>query len=144
MEKELADMFSQVVERYRLALLQHARKCDWETFKTKAGSLFDYVEKIEMSEIEDRFFRIFKSILAVLVAVVLAIANMDASIHPDLGRVKYAIIVMAAAGSCFELCFFLNFRTYMIGKTRYYKKRKDRFIRNIEKDFREMIRQCAG
>ena len=26
----------------------------------------------------------------------------------------------------------------MIGKTRYYKKRKDRFIRNIEKDFREM------
>ena len=84
MEKELADMFSQVVERYRLALLHHARGCDWETFKTKAGSLFDYVEKIEMSEIESRFFRIFKSILAVLVAVVLAIANMDVSIHPDL------------------------------------------------------------
>lgn len=144
MEKELADMFSQVVERYRLALLQHARRCDWETFKAKAGGLFDYVERIEMSEIESRFFRIFKSILAVLVAVALAIANMDASLHPDLGRVKYTIIVLAAAGSCFELWFFLNFRMYMIGKTIYYKKRKDRFIRNIEKDFKEMTRQCPG
>lgn len=140
MKKEFADRFSEEVERYRRALLQYARKCDWDTFKMKAGNLFDYVEVIELSETERRFFRIFKSILALLIGVVIAILNMDVTVHPDLARMKFSIILLALAGSCFELYFFLGFRKYMDVKTTYYKKRKDRFIRNIEKDFREFNR----
>ena len=139
MRQELAEMFNQEVERYRLALLYYAKKCDWDRFKTKAAGLFDYVEDIEVSEIERRFFAIFKSVLVVLVAVVLAIVNMDPTMHPDLQRVRYSIIVLAVAGSCFELYSYMTFRSFMIAKTLYRKKRKARFIRGIEQDFREMV-----
>jgi hypothetical protein len=98
MNKELADRFNDNVERYRLALLDYARKCDWETFKAKAGNLFDYVEVVEVSEIERRFFRIFKSVLVVLVAVIAAIVNMDPSIHPNLDQLRYSFTVLAVAG----------------------------------------------
>lgn len=138
MKKELADKFNEEIERYRRALLQYARKCDWDTFKIKAGSLFDYVEWVEVSEIESRFFKIFKSILFVLVVILIAIVNMDVTINPDLQRLKFTVILAAIAGSCFELYFFIDFRMYMDVKTSYYKQRKDRFIRSIEKDFREI------
>lgn len=141
MKKEIADRFNEEVERYRRALLHYARTRDWDTFKKKAGNLFDYVEWIESSELENRFFRIFKSILVVLVAVVIAIVNMDVTVNPDLQRLRNSIILLAIAGSCFELYFYLDFRMYMDVKTTYYRKRRDTFIRNIEKDFREIIRQ---
>lgn len=146
MEKELGERFNDEVERYRRALLYYARKCDWETFKTRAGSLFDYVEVIELSEIERKFFRIFRAVLVMLVAVLVAIANIDVSIHPALLRIRYTVIVLAVAGSCFELYFFLNFRMFMEAKSTLYKKRKDRFIRNIEQDFRGIItsKPCTG
>ncbi len=145
MEKELAEKFNDVVERYRQALLHYARQCDWDMFKTKAGSLFDYVEVIELSEIERRFFRVFKSVLVVLVLAVAAIVNMDITVRPDLQRLRYTVIVLGIAGSCFEVYFFLTFRWFMVAKSLYHKKRKDRFIRNMEKDFRDFIAQrCAG
>jgi hypothetical protein len=143
MKKEFADRFNEEIERYRQALLYYARKCDWEKFKMKAGNLFDYVEGVELSETERRFFRIFKSVLVVLVAVVIALMNMDWTIIPGLERVRFSIIVLAIAGSCFEFYFFLNFRTYKDAKATYYQKRKDRFIRNIERDFRNMVMQAA-
>ncbi len=139
MKKELAERFNEEVERYRRSLLQYARKCDWDKFKIKAGSLFDYVEVVEVSEVERRFFRIFRSVLVVLAAVVVAIANMNTGINPELLRIKYTIITLAIAGFCFELFFFLDFRMFMQSKSAYYKTRKDRFIRNIERDFRQMV-----
>ena len=139
MEKELADRFNDNVERYRRTLLDHATKCDWEKFKAKAANLFDYVEVVEVSEIERRYFRIFKSVLVVLVAVTVAIVNMDVSIHPGLQQLRYSITVLAVAGTCFELYTYMTFRSFMIAKSLYRKKRKERFIRGIEKDFREFV-----
>ncbi len=138
MQKELADRFNDNVERYRLALLEHASKREWDRFKTKAGNLFDYVEVVEVSEIERRFFRIFKSVLIVLVAVFGAIANMNTAVHPDLQQVRYSITVLAIAGICFEVYSYMTFRSFMIAKSLYRKKRKERFVRGIERDFREI------
>ncbi len=138
MKTERADRFSENVERYRLALLEYARKCDWEKFKAKAGNLFDYVEVVEASEIENRFFRIFTSVLGVLVAIVAAIVNMDTSIHPELYQLRYSITVLAIAGSCFELYSYMTFRSFMIAKTIYRKKRRERFVKFIERDFRRI------
>jgi hypothetical protein len=138
MKKEFADSFNENVERYRMALLDHARKCDWDRFTAKAGNLFDYVEVVEVSEIERRFFRVFKSVLVVLVAVIAAIANMDPSVHPDLGQVRYSITVLAVAGTCFELYTYLTFRSFMITKSISRNKRKERFVRGIEWDFRQI------
>lgn len=139
MKKELADRFNDNVERYRLALLDYAHKREWDTFKAKAANLFDYVEVIELAEIERRFFRIFKSVLVVLVAVIAAIANMDTSMHPDLEQVRYSITVLAVAGIFFEFYTYMTFRSYMIAKSLYKKKRKERFLKGIEQDFREMV-----
>jgi len=136
MKKEFSQRFSDEVEQYRRALLHHARTADWETFKMKAGSLFDYVEFVEVSEVERRFFRLFTSILVALVGAVIAVMNIDVAVHPDLQRVRYTIILLAMAASCFEVYFFLGFRRYRAAKVAHYHQRRDEFIRNIEKDFR--------
>ena len=48
------------------------------------------------------------------------------------------ITVLAIAGTCFELYTFMTFRAVMITKSIHRKIRKDRFIRGIEQDFREI------
>jgi len=63
MKRELNERFNYEVDRYRKALLFYAKQCQWDTFKANAGRLFDYVESIEMSEIERRFFNISKIIV---------------------------------------------------------------------------------
>lgn len=138
MQKELADRFNDNVERYRRILWDLADKSDWEKFRARAGNLFDYVEVVEVSEIERRFFRIFKSVLVVLVAVFIAIVNMDTAANPQLQHMRYSISVLAVAGICFEFYSYMTFRSFMIAKTLYRKKRKDRFIWGIQQDFREM------
>ncbi|HTP03547.1 MAG TPA: hypothetical protein VMM54_00140, partial [Nitrospirota bacterium] len=65
MDLEFAHRINEEIERYRNALLHHAKQCEWESFKSKAGALFDYLEKIELSEIQRKFFRMFKIILIV-------------------------------------------------------------------------------
>lgn len=136
MKKEFSERFNDEVEGYRRALLYHARTAEWETFKMKAGSLFDYVEVVEVSEVERRFFKLFTSILVALVGVVIAVMNIDVAVHPDLQRVRYTIILLGMAASCFEVYFFLGFRRYRAAKAAHYHQRRDAFIRNIEQDFR--------
>lgn len=136
MKRELAEQFSQEVDNYRKALLYYARKCDWETFKTKAGKLFDYVESVEFRELERRFFRVFSFILAVLVLAVVGLFSVDFGGHQDLMRLKNVFILSALAVSSFELYFFLDYRMYINFKTFSSKKRRENFIRSIERDFR--------
>ncbi len=136
MKKELAEQFNQEVDRYRNALLFCARKCDWESFKAKAGKLFDYVESIEYSELERRFFTVFNSILVILGLAVLALFGVDFEANPELQRLKQSFVAAAIAGSSFEIYFFIDFRMYINIKTSFYKKRRENFIRNMEQDFR--------
>jgi hypothetical protein len=144
MDREIAEQFNQEVDSYRNALLDCARKCDWETFKAKAGRLFDYVEAIEFSELDRRFFRIFTPVLAALCLAVLALLGVDFEVHPEWLRLKHSFILAAIAASSFELYFFLDYRMYMQIKTRCYEKRRDKFIRNIEKDFRGYTFRAEG
>jgi len=48
MDHEFAHRINEEIERYRNALLHYAKQCEWESFKSKAGALFDYLEKIEL------------------------------------------------------------------------------------------------
>jgi len=141
MDLEFAHRIDEEIERYRNALLHYAKQCEWESFKSKAGALFDYLEKIELSEIRRKFFRMFKIILIVLVMIIIIILKMNGETYPSLIRFKDSMIIMAIAGSCFELYFFLDFRLYVEHKMSRYEKRRGQFIANIEKDFREIIVQ---
>lgn len=141
MHREFANRINEEVERYKNALLYYAKLCEWDSFKSKAGALFDYLEAIELSEIQRKFFRVFKIILLGLVIIIVIILKMNGEAYPALLRFKDSIVIMAIAGSCFELYFFLDFRLYVEHKMSWYKKRREQFIRNMEKDFREIIVQ---
>jgi hypothetical protein len=139
MRKELEQQFNQDVENYRKALLYHARISDWGTFKAKAGRMFDYVEAIEYSELQRRFFTNFNMILAVLIVIVIALFKVDFAVTPELIRLKNAMVLAGLGVSSYELFFYVNYRTYIRVKTFHYAERRERFIRNIEQDFRSYI-----
>jgi len=141
MKEELSKIFNAEVEQYRISLLYYAKACEWDNFKEKAGRLFDYAESIEMSEIERKFFNISKVIVAILAIVVVVILKLNMITSPEIAGIKKIAILMALAGGCFEIYFFLNFKTYMKHKTNFYKKRKERFIIDIEGDFKNIIVQ---
>jgi hypothetical protein len=136
MKRQLAERFDQEVENHRKALLYYARKCDWETFEAKAGRLFDYVESIEFMELERRFFTVFNLILGFLILIIIGLLTVDFEVHRELFKFKNSFIMTGLAVSSFELYFFIDYRLYVGVKTRYYKKRRENFIRNIEQDFR--------
>ena len=142
MRRGLEEQFNQEVENYRKALLYHARISDWETFKAKAGKMFDYVEAIEYSELERRFFTNFNVILIALIAIVIALFKVDFAVTPDLMRIKNVMILAGLGASSFELYFYLDYKIYMRVKTVYYPKRREKFIKNIENDFRAYVLQA--
>jgi len=141
MDNEFANRINEEIERYKNALLHYAKQCEWESFKSKAGALFDYLEAIELSEVQRKFFRMFILILIVLVIIIVIILKMNGEAYPSLLRFKDSMVIMAIAGSCFELYFFVDFRLYVEHKLSWYKKRREQFIRNMEQDFREFIAQ---
>ncbi|MBI5739827.1 MAG: hypothetical protein HZA16_03815 [Nitrospirae bacterium] len=143
MNEEFNQRFSEEVNRYKNALLFCAKQCEWETFKVNAGRLFDYVESIEMSETERRFFNISKIVVFILCIVVLFILKMNLIIiSPAIARIRELITIAAVGIGCFEMYFFFNFRMYMKAKKSFYKKRRERFISDIEKDFKDIITQA--
>ncbi len=138
MKKELHKAFNENVHRYRNALVYYAKRCEWDGFKLTAGKLFDYVETVEMSELERRFFRISVLILSGLLVVVLFALKIDPASYPGTEGIRTFMTLAVIAGTCFEFFFFLNFRLYMKVKTARYNFRKACFIRYIEEDFRDM------
>jgi hypothetical protein len=144
MKADLHQKFNDEVTRYKNSLLFYARKCDWETFKVNAGRLFDYVESIEMSEFERRFFNISKIIIIILCLAVAVIFKLNPELFPEAERIKELLTLSAIAGCCFEIYFFFNFTKYIQGRTAYYKERREKFIRNIENDFRNISLTASG
>jgi len=139
MKRGLEKQFNQDVENYRKALIYHARISDWETFKAKAGRLFDYVEAIEYSELERRFFKNFNVILVMLIVVVVALFNINYGVMPELMRLKNVFVLAGLGMSSFEVYFYVDYKIYLRVKTVHYAERRERFIRNIESDFRSCV-----
>ncbi|RJR17707.1 MAG: hypothetical protein C4581_07440 [Nitrospiraceae bacterium] len=144
MENELYNKFNEEINRYRNSLLFYAKKCDWDTFKDKAGRLFDYVESFEMSVLEKKFFRITKIIIVALCFIVILILKMNPQIYPDLARVNELMTLAALAICGFEVFFLFNYRMYIKGKISCYKKRRERFILNLQRDFEVMTVSMAA
>jgi hypothetical protein len=136
MEKSLEKVFNEEVNNYRIILLNCAKKSEWNTFKTNAGKLFDYVESIEMSVLERKFYSISSVIIGLLILVVVALWRIHPAIHYEIQRVRELMILAGVGGCSYQLFFFLNFKTYMDGKITSYKCRRERFIKEIEADFK--------
>lgn len=139
MKTESAERFSREVDSYRSALLFYARNSDWAEFKEKAGRFFDYVESIEFHELERKFYNIFNGILMALAIAVIVLFGVDFTVHREWSKLRDVFILAALAGGSFELYFFLNYRGYTDTRSFYYRKRREKFIRAIEQDFRSYI-----
>ena len=139
MNRTLNKTFNKEVNKYKNSLLFYAKQCDWDTFKPRAGSLFDYIESVEIQEIERKFFKIFTFILSFLFFAVFLIISFNPGSNPEMSRIKEIMIIAALAGCCYELYFFISFRFYIRHKNIFYKKRRDCFIHNLKGDFRDII-----
>jgi hypothetical protein len=135
MTGERREQFNQNVERYRRALLYFARISNWETFKDKAGRLFDYLESIEFAELERRFFRNFGAILFVLIAIAVALFEVDFASTPELLRLRDLLVFTGLGIGSYELFFYINYRTYVRVRIGNYSERRERFVKDIEQDF---------
>ncbi len=136
MTQELAKQFNAEVEGHRRALLYLASKREWEAFKARAGRLFEYLEKVEASERERRFYTIFYSILAVLTLGVIIVLGLMPQLSAGWFYQRRSLILAALAGCSFELFFYLNFRWYVEARMAGFLRRRAAFIRSIEQDFR--------
>jgi hypothetical protein len=136
MTRELACKFNEEVERYRRALLYFAAACDWEQFKARAERLFEYLEDIEARERERRFYAVFYGILAALALGVLILLGIGSRLPPAWLAYRHAFLFLSLAGCGFELFFYVNFRRYVEVRMAGYERRRERFIRGIESDFR--------
>lgn len=137
MDWKTAQEFNQEVEAYRRSLLYFAQHCDWAEFKVRAGRLFDYVEQMEAMVREQSFFRIFFSVLAFLILLVLVVTGWNPGDDPAGHGYRQNIIFAALAGSGFELFFYAVFRRYVEARTLLARRRREAFIRSLEQDFRE-------
>jgi len=137
MSRSLHKSINKEVEQYRRALVHFAKAREWETFEKKAGILFDYLETIELTILERKFYSVFITILAVFVGIIIAILKADGRFFPMITRYKEYVVLLAAFATCYEIYFYLNYRLYVGVKMSRYKKRKEQFIRNIENDFKE-------
>lgn len=140
MTKELAKRFSEEVENYRRALDYFARKCEWEEFKARAGRLFDYVEDVEASERERCFFSLFYTILVCVAGAAAALIGLDAA-EGAWAQYRTSLFLVCLAACGFELFFYLNFRRYADNRKSGFRKRREAFIRGIERDFRSLVPQ---
>lgn len=136
MDKSLEKVFNEEVNKYRNILLICAKKREWSTFKVNAGKLFDYVESIEISVLEKKFYGISSVIIGLLLVVVIALWRINPAMHCEIQRIRELMVLAGVGGCSYQLYFYLNFRMYMDVKVSSYKCRRDRFIRNIETDFR--------
>jgi len=71
--------------------------------------------------------------------IVIALFEVDFAVTPELLRLKNAVVLAGLGVSSFELYFYVNYRTYLRVKTTRYAERRERFIRNIEQDFRSYV-----
>lgn len=143
MRRDIRMAFNEEVERYRRALIFAAKACEWTTFKTRAGRLFDYIESVEVSEIERKFFRVFLSILCVVIFIAI-IMNADSLPSPYLSKYREKLTLIALSIACYEFYFLYSFQLFMKAKMACYRKRREDFIRNIENDFRDMVHQLGN
>jgi hypothetical protein len=86
--------------------------------------------------LEKKFFRISGVVMCILFLSVALIVGMSFDIKEEIIRIRKLMILAALMGSSFQLYFFVNFWRYMGQKMTYYERRRERFIKNIEQDFR--------
>src|SRR5574340_465624 len=106
MDRQLKEEINREVEGYRRAMIYLARTCDWDEFKTRAGRLFDYLERTETLVRERKFFQTFFTILALLVVAALLITGWNPGDDPALLLFKQKLILTALAATSFELFFY--------------------------------------
>ena len=95
MSRSLHESINKEVEQSRRALVHVAKAREWESFEKKAGVLFDYLESIELTILERKFYSAFIMILAISVGIVIVILKADNRFLPMITRYKEYVVLLA-------------------------------------------------
>ncbi len=131
-DKKSLEVLNREVGQYRQALRYFAGTCDWESFRSKAAQLFEYLESATAKLLEKRYQLTVAFALILLGAGILLFVALGRTNVLFFARHREAIaLVMLAIFAC-ELLLLLEFRLYLSIWASQQKKREDRFIKKIE------------
>ncbi len=136
MDEGSSARLNEEIRRHKKALAFFAKTCDWMDFQSNAAMLFDYLESVELTVLQRKLRQVI-GIISLAVIIALAVFNISAS--PLLTKYRGPLVLIAAAAIVFELILLFELRLYVNIKAKSLKNRKDRFIRNIEHDFKDRL-----
>ncbi len=139
MDERTANKLNDEISRYKRALIFFAKTCDWFSFYSNAVTLFEYLESVELSLLKRKLHQVIEIITVALVLAVVIFSSVNITASPLLMKYRGPLVIIAAAAILFELFLLVELRLYTSIKTRNQQKRKDRFVRNIEHDFKEQF-----
>ncbi len=103
--------------------------------------LFDYLESIETSEIRRIFSRIFRVTAAIVLLAGSALGIISSGSNPALlQHYESYLIVLIFSGILFLVWFHMDYRIITGLKASRRSRRRDKFVRNIEDDFRSHLK----
>ncbi len=132
MDKKSLEVLSREIGQYRQALRYFAGACDWESFRSKAAQLFEYLESATATLLEKRYHLTVAFALLLLAAGILLFIALGRTNVLFFARYREAIALVMLAIYAFELLLLLELRLYLSIRASQQKKREDRFIKNIE------------
>jgi hypothetical protein len=120
------------ITRYGNALLYFARVCDWDSFRASAATLFEYLETAVTTVLKQKIYRAGALMTIVLLAALVVSVLVGGGV---LAVYQENILFIVAAGLVLELLVLAELRAYLGIRMSQEKRRKDQFIKKMERDF---------
>lgn len=139
MDEWRSNKLNDEISRYKKALIFFAKACYWFDFHSNAATLFEYLDSVELSLLKRKLRQVIEIVSVALVLAIVIFSSVNITDSPLLIKYRGQLVLIAAAAILFELLLLIELRLYVNIKTRNQQKRKDRFIRNIEHDFKEQF-----
>ncbi len=140
MNDQFQEKLNPEIEQYKKALLFFARVCDWESFRTNAAKLFEYLESVEVSLLKKKFYRTIAIILIALAAALGVFSIVSSAGSPFFEKYRIVVAVGAVAGLFFELLLVLEMHLYLSFRASKQKRREARFIKGITDDIKAYLK----
>lgn len=139
MDRQVTRKLDNEISRYRKTLVYFAKTCDWKNFQNRAATLFDYLESVELFLLKKKIYQLFNIIFAVLAVTFLIFTTLSGSVSPLLMKYWGQLALSVAAAIFLGVLFFLELRMYTSIKATRLKKRKEKFIKTIEDNFKTQL-----
>jgi len=106
MDKQFAGKLDTESSQYKQTLTYFSKKCDWEDFKLKTSTLFDYLESVELHLAKRKFHPLLEIIFVALVLALALLSGLGNSLSPSLIIYRGPLGLAAASAFLVEMNLF--------------------------------------